>query len=131
MLAMLAETLVCRQDDPRVTRMTGKAGRTLALPRTLTGVQTVTYLPEVDSLLRGANLVALQVSTACFCIQVLSNCNIRWLIQGSLSRRDLWYEAALLKKLLYKSKNQHRSSKHFQYLSEVYISCVMHAQITM
>lgn len=43
--------------------------------------------------------------------------------QGSLARRDLWYEAALLKKLLYKSKNQHRSSKHFQCLSEV---CRLH-----
>lgn len=40
-------------------------------------------------------------------------------LQGSLVRTDLWYEVALLSKLLYKSKNQHRSSKHFQYLTEV------------
>ena len=44
-------------------------------------------------------------------------------LQGSLVRTDLWYEAALLSKLLYKSKNQHRSSKHFQYLSEVCCQC--------
>ena len=100
--------------------MTGKDTNTLALPGSLSHVQTVAYLPEIDSLLRGANLVALQASTACFaCVFGLLEGTITLLIQGVLARRDLWYEAALLKKLLYKSKNQHRSSKHFQYLSEV------------
>ena len=40
-------------------------------------------------------------------------------VQGSLTRSDLWFESSLLDKLLYKSKNQHRSSKHFQRLQEV------------
>ncbi|DBA79811.1 hypothetical protein WJX77_011348 [Trebouxia sp. C0004] len=71
---------------------------TWALPQSLRNAQTVSYIPDVDSAARGANLLALQ---------------------GSLVRTDLWHEAALLSKLLYKSKNQHRSSKHFQYLSEV------------
>ncbi|KAL0021447.1 hypothetical protein WJX79_000584 [Trebouxia sp. C0005] len=71
---------------------------TWALPQSLRKAQTVAFIPDVESAARGANFVALQ---------------------GSLVRTDLWYEAALLSKLLYKSKNQHRSSKHFQYLSEV------------
>ncbi|KAL0050812.1 hypothetical protein WJX82_007614 [Trebouxia sp. C0006] len=71
---------------------------TWALPQPLRNAQTIPYIPDVDSAARGANLVALQ---------------------GSLVRTDLWYEVALLSKLLYKSKNQHRSSKHFQYLTEV------------
>ena len=49
--------------------------------------------------------------------------------QGSLARKDLWYEAALLKKLLYKSKNQHRSSKHFQYLTQVRAEARMRADL--
>ena len=41
-------------------------------------------------------------------------------MQGSLARPDLWYEAALLNRLMYKSKSQHHGSKHFKYLSEVF-----------
>ena len=40
-------------------------------------------------------------------------------MQGSLVRKDLWFEASLFARLLYKSKSQHHGSKHFKYLSEV------------
>lgn len=49
--------------------MTGENRCTSALPDSLTGAKTVAYLPEVDSLLRAANLVALQASTVCFWYQ--------------------------------------------------------------
>lgn len=95
---------------------------TLALPEPLTGTQEISYLPEIDSLLRGANLVALQVRnpTACTArLVAILRSNSSVLVQGSLARGDLWYEVALLKKLLYKAKNQHHGSKHFQRLTEV------------
>jgi hypothetical protein len=40
-------------------------------------------------------------------------------IQVSLQRSDLWREAALLERLLYKNKHQHRGSHHFTKLQEV------------
>jgi len=98
---------------------------TWALPQPLRNAQTIPYIPDVDSAARGANLVALQASQQFSDLPTaVSLCrNILYIplppLQGSLVRTDLWYEAALLSKLLYKSKNQHRSSKHFQYLSEV------------
>lgn len=41
------------------------------------------------------------------------------LLQTALARRDLWLEAQLLEKLLYKNANQHRGAQHFQRLHEV------------
>ena len=41
-----------------------KQSRALSLPDPLRDPQTIAYVPEVDSLLRGANLVALQVGGA-------------------------------------------------------------------
>ena len=46
-------------------RMAVKPKGTIALPEPLAGVQITSYIPRVDSLLRGANLVALEASTAC------------------------------------------------------------------
>jgi hypothetical protein len=40
-------------------------------------------------------------------------------IQVSLQRSDLWREAALLERLLYKNKHQHRGSHYFTKLQEV------------
>jgi len=37
----------------------------------------------------------------------------------ALAREDLWAEAALLERLLYKSRSQHRSSRHYARLLEV------------
>ena len=37
----------------------------------------------------------------------------------ALARPDLWAEAALLERLLYKSRSQHRSSRHYARLLEV------------
>lgn len=35
-------------------------------------------------------------------------------VQAGVAREDLWQEAALLRRLLYKNANQHRSSHHLQ-----------------
>ncbi|KAL4437263.1 hypothetical protein ABPG75_004402 [Micractinium tetrahymenae] len=40
-------------------------------------------------------------------------------LQAPLARPDLWLEAQLLEKLLYKNANQHRGAQHFQRLQEV------------
>ena len=37
----------------------------------------------------------------------------------ALARPDLWAEAALLERLLYKSRSQHRSARHYARLLEV------------
>jgi hypothetical protein len=59
----------------------------------------VAYLPEdVASLLQGLSLQA---------------------AAAQLARADLWAEAALLERLLYKSRSQHRGARHFQRLLEV------------
>lgn len=42
-------------------------------------------------------------------------------VQGSLTRPDLVREMAYLERLLYKNKQQHRSSRHFQQLLDVRI----------
>ncbi|BDA45714.1 hypothetical protein COCOBI_07-5010 [Coccomyxa sp. Obi] len=42
------------------------------------------------------------------------------LLQGSLTRPDLVREMAYLERLLYKNKQQHRSSRHFQQLFDVH-----------
>lgn len=42
--------------------MSNKQGRSFVLPERLRGVQAIAYLSEVDYLLRGTNLVALQAS---------------------------------------------------------------------
>ena len=39
--------------------------------------------------------------------------------QASLEREDLWREVALLERLIYKNRSQHRSSIHFRRLLEV------------
>ena len=39
--------------------------------------------------------------------------------QANLQREDLWQEAALLDRLLYKNRSQHRGSHHFRRLLEV------------
>ena len=39
--------------------------------------------------------------------------------QGALARTDLARETALLERLLYKNKQQHRGSQHFRRLMEV------------
>ena len=44
---------------------------------------------------------------------------LRTLQASSLARTDLWQEALLLEKLLYKNSNQHHSSLHYQRLLEV------------
>jgi hypothetical protein len=36
----------------------------------------------------------------------------------ALTREDLWAEAALLERLLYKNKSQHRGSRHYERLLE-------------
>lgn len=36
-----------------------------------------------------------------------------------MQRRDLWYEASVFERLVYKNRNQHRSSLHFQHILEV------------
>jgi Domain of unknown function (DUF4477) len=40
-------------------------------------------------------------------------------LQASFQQPELWREAALLDRLLYKNRSQHRSSCHFQRLQEV------------
>lgn len=39
--------------------------------------------------------------------------------QAALARADLWAEAALLERLLYKNRSQHRGSRHYKKLLEV------------
>ena len=40
-------------------------------------------------------------------------------LQASLGRADLWAEAALLERLLYKNHSQHRGARHYKRLQEV------------
>ena len=39
--------------------------------------------------------------------------------QAALERQDLWREVAILERLIYKNRSQHRSSVHFRRLLEV------------
>ncbi len=41
------------------------------------------------------------------------------LLQVSLAAPDLWQEAALLRRLIYKNSSQHRSSSHMRQLRQV------------
>lgn len=50
-------------------------------------------------------------------------------LQAALARPDLWQEAALLERLLYKNANQHRGAQHFQRLQEVRWCCLQGALV--
>lgn len=41
------------------------------------------------------------------------------MLQASLQLPELWQEAAVLQRLTYKNKNQHRASKHLQAVQQV------------
>ncbi|WIA21497.1 hypothetical protein OEZ85_000701 [Tetradesmus obliquus] len=69
-----------------------------ALPAAVAAPLEIVALPEVFSVVDKANLPALQ---------------------ASLQLPELWQEAAVLQRLTYKNKNQHRASKHLQAVQQV------------
>ena len=72
--------------DDHVRIMAIKRSSTVALPELLTAVQTIAYLPELDSLLRGANLVALQARTLYFtACNLLNTLHVNFVCPGLTS----------------------------------------------
>jgi hypothetical protein len=64
------------------------------------------------------------VSTTIRTLAYHTSCNMAFLGQSGLV--SLWYEVGLLERLLYKNKNQHRHTVHFQRLQQVRIVQLFH-----